>query len=661
MVDYIFYFDIAALFILLITIITHFQHKHLPNMQNRVYLLFLVVAFVATSFDLLTTLMRGYGTSIHRNVYWIAHCFAFTTMNFLPLGYLIYCISLTKVVERTSAKKQIYMWISTIVPYFLQLILIWSTPLVSETKILAFSLDANNIYTRGDFWFYIIYAGTIYYIIYAVTILTIHKKELDRGIYFTVLSYIFMMVISVLLQLFFPNLLLLSFGISLAAIMFSTFIQNPKAYVDNVTELFNQDAFFSYTNGLYRRKQEFLCVSVVLDDTVFLSNNFGIDYLNQFTKAIADAFKNEKDFKNATSFYIRQGQYCLIWKNYGFRDVEKIIFNLRVLFNRTWTPENKRMKLYSSICVIECPQDAENVEALMKMVNLVAEDSKYKQGIVYGRNIDFENKLRSVDIEHSLRNALMENRFEVYYQPIYSTTEEMLIGAEALIRFRNSEQNLISPEEFIPVSERTGDILRIGEFVFDSVCKMLSLIDVEQYGIKKIDINLSVAQCMQDALADKFSSLRTIYGIPASIINLEITETAAAHTPDVLLKNMQKLSAEGMELSLDDYGSGYSNMNYLLTLPFKMVKIDKNIVWSAYGNLRTQTALSATIKMIHELGMTVLAEGVETQEQCEWLAQLGCDYLQGYYFSKPLKKEDFLDMMLKSVEEHSSELESMED
>ena len=237
----------------------------------------------------------------------------------------------------------------------------------------------------------------------------------------------------------------------------------------------------------------------------------------------------------------------------------------------------------------------------------------------------------------------------------------MLIGAEALIRFRNSEQNMISPEEFIPVSERTGDILRIGEFVFDSVCKMLSLIDVEQYGIKKIDINLSVAQCMQDALADKFSSLRTIYGILASIINLEITETAAAHTPDVLLKNMQKLSAEGMELSLDDYGSGYSNMNYLLTLPFKMVKIDKNIVWSAYGNLRTQTALSATIKMIHELGMTVLAEGVETQEQCEWLSQLGCDYLQGYYFSKPLKKEDFLDMMLKSVEEHSSELESMEE
>ena len=298
MVDYIFYFDIAALFILLITIITHFQHKHLPNMQNHVYLLFLIVAFVAAGFDLLTTLMHVYESSVHRNVYWIAHCFAFSTMNFLPLAYLIYCISLIKIVEKVSMKKQIIMWISTILPYFLQLIIIWSTPLVSETKVLAFSLDPNNLYSRGDFWFYILYAGTIYYIIYAVTILTIHKKELDTGIYFTVLSYIFMMSVSVLLQFLFPNLLLMSFGISLAAIMFSTFIQNPKAYIDNVTELFNQDAFFSYTNGLYRRKQEFLCVSVVLDDTVFLSNNFGIDYLNQFTKAIADAFKNEKDFKN---------------------------------------------------------------------------------------------------------------------------------------------------------------------------------------------------------------------------------------------------------------------------------------------------------------------------------------------------------------------------
>ena len=221
-------------------------------------------------------------------------------MNFLPLAYLIYCISLIKIVERVSMKKQIIMWISTILPYFLQLIIIWSTPLVAETKVLAFSLDPNNFYSRGDFWFYILYAGTIYYIIYAVTILTIHKKELDTGIYFTVLSYIFMMSVSVLLQFLFPNLLLMSFGISLAAIMFSTFIQNPKAYIDNVTELFNQDAFFSYTNGLYRRKQEFLCVSVVLDDTVFLSNNFGIDYLNQFTKAIADAFKNENNIEGAS-------------------------------------------------------------------------------------------------------------------------------------------------------------------------------------------------------------------------------------------------------------------------------------------------------------------------------------------------------------------------
>ena len=126
---------------------------------------------------------------------------------------------------------------------------------------------------------------------------------------------------------------------------------------------------------------------------------------------------------------------------------------------------------------------------------------------------------------------------------------------------------------------------------------------------------------------------------------MEITETAAAHTPEILLKNMQKLAEAGFELSLDDYGSGYSNMNYMLNLPFKLIKIDKYIVWAAYSDERAEKALSATIKMIKSMGMTVLAEGVEEKDQVEWLIELGCDYLQGFYFSQPVPKKTYLDMM----------------
>ena len=111
---------------------------------------------------------------------------------------------------------------------------------------------------------------------------------------------------------------------------------------------------------------------------------------------------------------------------------------------------------------------------------------------------------------------------------------------------------------------------------------------------------------------------------------------------------MQDLANAGFELSLDDYGSGYSNMNYMLNLPFKMIKIDKYIVWAAFADVRAETALAATIKMIKSLGMTVLAEGVEEKDQAEWLIRLGCDYLQGYFYSKPMPKKEFLDIMRKN-------------
>ena len=155
---------------------------------------------------------------------------------------------------------------------------------------------------------------------------------------------------------------------------------------------------------------------------------------------------------------------------------------------------------------------------------------------------------------------------------------------------------------------------------------------------------------MQEILAEQILSIQSIYQIPAEIINLEITETAAAHSPEILLHNMERLAAAGFELSLDDYGSGYSNMNYMLNLPFKMVKIDKYIVWSAFTDERAKKALTATIQMIKSLGMTVLAEGVEDRAQAALLSELGCDYLQGYYFSRPVKKNEFLMLMKSQLE-----------
>ena len=319
-------------------------------------------------------------------------------------------------------------------------------------------------------------------------------------------------------------------------------------------------------------------------------------------------------------------------------------------FQKPWIRDNVELKLYIRLCIINCPDDANTAEEILDIVNMISVDERYRQSVVFASEIDMKYRRRSIYIEHSLRHGLTENRFDVFYQPIWSTAENKLIGAEALIRLKDDQGHFISPEDFIPIAEKTGAILRIGEYVFESVCLNLSQINIEEYGIKKIDINLSVAQCMQEILAEQILKIQSIYKIPTSIINLEITETAAAHTPEILLKNMQDLTAAGFELSLDDYGSGYSNMSYMLNLPFKMIKIDKYIVWAAFSDKRAEKALEATIRMIKSIGMTVLAEGVETPEQAEWLTASGCDYLQGFYYSRPIPKKEFLAIMKQTVE-----------
>ena len=582
----------------------------------------------------------------------------FFSSNILSVIYTVYCASLFNFLEKLSNKRRRSFVLLIILPYAFAMLPIILSPLsyLVFGKPLAFYIDSSGLYQRGGFFFYILYFVVAYYTVISVSMIIKKRKTLSRLKLLSLFSYIVLMLVSVLIQLFHPRYLVQCFGISLATIMFSSIVQNPEEYVERATNLFNEHALIKMTSRDFFTGSPFLCVSVILDDITFISNAFGITQMNSFLSEVAVFLK--KTFPHAYHYYLSQGKFCLIFRNYDEREIDRIKFELRVRFHENWVYDTLELKLYSRICIIESPKDVKMPEDILDLIDLVSEDTRYKQATIYARDIDTEYKRRTTYISHLLRRALAEKRFDVYYQPIYSTKEDRLIGAEALIRMKDENGDFVSPEEFIPIAEKTGDILRIGQFVFDSVCTTLSRINLEEYGIRKIDINLSVAQCMQEILAENILTIRTIHNIPASVINLEITETAAAYTPEILLKNMTALSEAGFELSLDDYGSGYSNMTYLITLPFKMVKIDKNIVWSAFNDAKSNTALASTITMIKRLGMKALAEGVETEEQARWLKSLGCDYLQGFYYAKGLPKEEFFALMKKDLERYKKDQEN---
>ncbi|MCR4734479.1 MAG: EAL domain-containing protein [Treponema sp.] len=639
------YFNIAALFIFIVVLFFYFQKKHLPVLQNKVYAAFIFVAFFATLFDIGTAIVPYYAAELSSVWFWAVHVCAYLTLDSIPALYVIYCLCVTDFFQDASKKSKSTIKLLILIPAVINILIVVLSPFSYRyfDYVMAFYIGPENVYYRGKIWFSLLNIIGAYYNSLSIFFLITYRKKINTQKLTFILSYIVIGVAALAVQMLFPQYLVTCFGIALASIMVSSLIQAPEDYIDNTTGAFNRAAFIKMTSYYFSTRKKFLCISVVLDDVVFLSHTFGIEKLNGLQKSVSEYFEDE--YPDAEIYFLSNGSFVILMTNYNVHDIEKAVFNLRVRFNHVWNYGGVELKLYARNCVIECPVDCSNTEELLDIIELIMEDTKARRGTVYARNINTSDKKRTAYIAHELKNAMYRNLFEVYYQPIYSTADDCLIGAEALIRLRTENGQYISPEEFIPISEKTGDILRLGLFVFESVCQMLASTDIEEYGIKKIDINLSVAQCMQDVLADQILTIRSIYQIPASIINLEITETAAAYTPDILLKNMDRLAGEGIELSLDDYGSGYSNMNYLLNLPFKMIKIDKNIVWSAFSDKRARMALEATVSMIKKLGMTVLAEGVEDKIQKQILTDMGCDYLQGYYFSKALPQDEFLALM----------------
>jgi EAL domain-containing protein (putative c-di-GMP-specific phosphodiesterase class I) len=265
-----------------------------------------------------------------------------------------------------------------------------------------------------------------------------------------------------------------------------------------------------------------------------------------------------------------------------------------------------------------------------------------KEHMVHIDDIDFKDSKRSSEVEQIIRRAIENDYFQVYYQPIYSVEEKKIVSAEALIRLIDPEAGFVSPGEFIPIAEKNGQIIPIGDIVFKKVFEFIASNEIRQIGIDYVEINLSVIQCMQRELADNVLSMMKEYGVSEDMINLEITETAVAESPKALLDNMKTLGDKGISFAMDDFGTGYSNISALMSLPLDIIKFDKTLIDMASNSVQGYKILESSVTMVKKLGNKIVAEGIEEASQIEMMSELGIDYIQGFYFSKPLPKDDFI-------------------
>ena len=340
-------------------------------------------------------------------------------------------------------------------------------------------------------------------------------------------------------------------------------------------------------------------------------------------------------------YSIGHGRFALTLFDSSYENAHRIAQTICTRFQNPWYIGGSDKILSAKVILVRVPERAKTIEELLYIAECPIPDHMQDQ-IIEGRALNWI--IRRAALENAITNGLKQGSFEVYYQPTYHL-DGSLHGAEALLRMWDKDMGEIYPDEFIPIAEQLGMIDLLDEFVLKEVCKFILTGIPQKYQMDCINVNLSVLECMKEGFAEYVSGLVDAVGVRKKLINFEITESVAASDYSHLATVIDQLKEEGFQFSIDDYGTGYSNMTSLFSLSADIIKIDKSILWNAEKSALGMTLLKTSIEMVRQMQKKSLMEGVETAAQIEILRELKCDYLQGFFFSKPLPKEDFLQLL----------------
>lgn len=491
--------------------------------------------------------------------------------------------------------------------------------------------DETQLYTYGPS-ILAVYAFTAIYIIATIIVSVKHRKEMNPRRCFASLLWMTIWLGSAVIQFFNSALLVVGFASALGMLVLFVIMENSEANLERKLGCFNSYALSEYVNRLYDRKQIFSALEICLSKSEYLEK-YGLSTDETFRKILQIIPNNIKTFKNINLSLVLIGETAQELQetaqaiSNAFSEIEE--FGKSTLF--VLAPDTSSFA---------------DADELIRFLQFIQEKHKDEKETVICSNEEMIEEFNSRHvIEQQIAEALMENRVEVFLQPIYCNSKNKFTSAEALVRIRQKDGTLLSPAIFIPVAESTGQILEIGEKVFEEVCKFCTNTPLTDLGVNCIEINLSVVQCEESDLAERLISIIEKYKVNPNMINLEITETGSVRTQKILLENMKKLREYGFEFALDDFGKGESNLMYLVEMPVSIVKLDYDMTKSYFNSSKAEQVVKTVFSMAHSMNMKVVVEGVETATEAYAMTSEGADYIQGYHYSKPLPLTEYLQFM----------------
>ncbi len=422
---------------------------------------------------------------------------------------------------------------------------------------------------------------------------------------------------------------------------------NYMAYYDGLTGLYNRNYFVRLlTEYIKTAREKNAVVSVMfidIDDFRKVNDGLGIMVGDELVQQFG-FFLKEICGDDMIACHLHSDAFCLaVYDSSGARSVDAIY---RTIQQRVKDPfyisSGQEITVTVSVGVAEYPEAAESALELMNCAELVVFKCK-KQGknvLQYFAPPILENFLNSIELENKLKKAVYNNDFHMFYQPQYYAGNRRLRGVEALIRWKDDDAQMISPATFIPVAEKNGSIITIGKWVVEESIKQYAVWR-KQFGFPFImSINISALQYKREDFVDSIVGILNKYHVKPAEVELEITESVLIDDFGAVYEKLKILRNYGIRISLDDFGTGFSSLSYLKKLPIDTLKIDKSFIDTVMTDSATRVITEAIINMVKSLGFESIAEGVEEEQQYNYLHAIGCDVIQGYLFGKPLSPEE---------------------
>lgn len=627
-------FLIAAVVILLLVLRNFLDQKRAEDLNSRIFLFFAVIGIL----DVIAELVSDYYITSGDGDFGLAAVVT-TTIFYLfqaLLPYTLLCYIMTLHDNKLiSVKKMLLAGLATI--------LLASIVLTNPFTEKLFYFDVSAGYVEGP-WYRLMYYSALFHLAVILILVISWRKEFGSQKTKVILDILILCGCGVVIQLLHYPLLMTGFGMSLGILALFLTINNPNANRDSLTGVYNHLYLTRRSDELIAAGKSFHIITIYLYQLKHINKVAGVeggDYILQLTA------KKLEELCGSRVFRITGKRFLVL--TMSLQEYEYYITQIKKMFetdmqldadsSKPATPVILSgivhgQKLGASGLMLEYAEYLESLSMQNGMIEVIQDDQQTMDGFLYNKKV-----------EQYLHTAIAQDLFEVYYQPVYSTEKNDFVTLEALSRLHHPELGWIAPDVFIQIAEKNHMIEQITDLQFKRICMFIN----EHRGLMKklfnIKVNLSSLDLMRSDCSSHFIRMMDDMDIQHDWIQFEITETVATEYNAGLGMVVDGFMAAGVRLCLDDFGSGYANLNTVMRLPFSAIKIDRTLLFDICNDKKRAMFYQSIIETFHRMGYSIVSEGVETEEEMSLLSSWGVDMIQGYYFSRPLPVEELLKLL----------------